>query len=295
MSSAYDLVRLANGSVTIRSNADGETFHPVAGPAAEAEALYVRQLDLARRIAGSTHEPFVIWDVGLGAAANPITALRAVSHIASTIHIVSFDRTTAALEFALDQREYLGYLAGFENTIGTLLSDGAVWFPHGELEIHWHVRLGDFPSLLRNGTSILRQAGNRAFPAPHVIFYDAFSPAKNPEMWTLPVWCDLWAFTAPGTHPCALATFSRSTIARVTMLRAGFGVGHGATVAGKEETTVAATRAELIQHPLDQAWLQKARKSHSAEPLLSPEYQQRPLSIESWAALLEHPQFSARQ
>ena len=49
----YSLVTLANGVRSIRSHAEAETFHPVIGPAAEAEALYVRQLDLAGRMAAA--------------------------------------------------------------------------------------------------------------------------------------------------------------------------------------------------------------------------------------------------
>ena len=46
MTVGYELVTLANGVVSVRSLACGETFHPVIGPAAEAEVLYVRQLRL---------------------------------------------------------------------------------------------------------------------------------------------------------------------------------------------------------------------------------------------------------
>src|SRR4051794_29287841 len=74
--SAYRLVRLASGAYSVRSVAHGETFHPVIGPVAEAEALYVGQLELRRQLATAAGE-FVIWDIGLGAAANPLTVIRA--------------------------------------------------------------------------------------------------------------------------------------------------------------------------------------------------------------------------
>ena len=35
----------------------------------------------------------MLWDVGLGAAANPITALRAMGGIKGSIHLLSFDHT----------------------------------------------------------------------------------------------------------------------------------------------------------------------------------------------------------
>ena len=74
----YQLVQLANGTHSLHSLAFGETFHPVIGPVAEAEALYVKQLQLRERLKHHTGE-FVIWDVGLGAAAmrtrrKPITS-----------------------------------------------------------------------------------------------------------------------------------------------------------------------------------------------------------------------------
>src|SRR5215470_15744393 len=98
----YRIVRLANGAHSVHSLAEGETFHPVVGPVAEAEALYVRQTRLAERIQQISGD-FVVWDVGLGAAANPITVLRATEHLPCSIRIVSFDHTLEPLQFALGQ------------------------------------------------------------------------------------------------------------------------------------------------------------------------------------------------
>jgi len=42
----------------------------------------------------------------------------------------------------------------------------------------------------------------------------------------------------------------------------------------------------------DRDWLQRARRSTSAEPLMQPEYRQRPLSDASWLSLQRHPQFA---
>src|SRR5467141_1434174 len=62
----YKLVKLPSGVHSVHSLAHKETFHPVIGPVAEAEALYVRQLQLRERVEKTGGE-FVIWDVGLGA------------------------------------------------------------------------------------------------------------------------------------------------------------------------------------------------------------------------------------
>ena len=84
--SGYKIVKLLNGVHSVHSLAHRETFHPVIGPVAEAEALYVRQLRLVERLehhAGS----FTIWDVGLGAAANALTVLRAERTRATAVRV----------------------------------------------------------------------------------------------------------------------------------------------------------------------------------------------------------------
>ena len=78
---------------------------------------------------------------------------------------------------------------------------------------------------------------------------------------------------------------------RVTLLLAGFFVGVGHATGKKEETTIAANLMSLIEQPLDQRWLDRARRSHSAEPMIESIYRIAPLSAESWERLQAHPQF----
>src|SRR5215831_1644979 len=101
--SGYKLVKLASGVHSVHSLAHQETFHPVIGPVAEAEALYVRQLGLVERLQRHSGE-FVIWDVGLGAAANALTVLHETRHVDTSIALVSFDNTIEPLKFALEHR-----------------------------------------------------------------------------------------------------------------------------------------------------------------------------------------------
>ena len=280
----YRIVKLANGAHSVHSLAHHETFHPVVGPVAEAEALYVRQLRLAERLQHHKGD-FVLWDVGLGAAANPITALRATRDIPCTIRLLSFDHTLEPLAFALQHRASLQYLAGYEPHLERLLRDRQCTFQDGAQTVKWEVHVADFPSLLT-------QPAARQFAQPHVIMFDAFSPATNPAMWTLPLFSNLFRLLAPD-RPCALPTYSRSTILRVTLLLAGFFVGVGHATGEKEETTIAANSLDLIAEPLDRRWLQRAHRSTSAEPLWEPVYRQARLSPTTWERLQQHPQFAS--
>jgi tRNA U34 5-methylaminomethyl-2-thiouridine-forming methyltransferase MnmC len=276
----YKLVRLANGTFSIHSLAEQETFHPVVGPVAEAQALYIRQLKLRERLQAHAGE-FVIWDVGLGAGGNVLSVFQATADLPCPLRVVSFDRTTEALSFALEHAAELGYVEPYRGPAQDLLRLGRAAFRNGAQSALWELRLGDFPSFLRGAPSA---------PAPHAILFDAFSPAKNPAMWSAPFFADLFRWLDPG-RPCAMPTYSRSTLLRVTLLLAGFYVGIGHATGEKEETTLAANTPALLDQPLPRAWLRRARHSRSAEPLWEPVYRQAPLKPATWEKLNQHPQF----
>ena len=279
----YQIVKLAGGVHSIHSLQYGETLHPSVGPVAEAEALYVRQLRLLERLRAH-HGEFVVWDIGLGAAANALTIFRATQKLDCSIHLLSFDCTLEPLRFALEHKETLGYLVGYEPQLRKLLKAGQARFDNGPQRVQWDLHLGDFPALLT-------QPAAQNLAKPHVIMFDAYSPARNPAMWTLPLFANLFLLLDP-QRPCALPTYSRSTMLRTTLLLAGFFVGVGQATGRKEETTIAANTLKLLENPLDARWLQRARRSHSAEPLREPEYRQAPLSIATWESLHRHPQFN---
>jgi len=313
---SYCLVYLRNGACSIRALAEAETFHPVIGPAMEAEVLYARQLRLPERVREASGE-FVIWDVGLGAAANALTVIRLVRESLkgkpAQLRLISFDQTTDAAAFALKHGAELGYVAGYESTLAELIKTRSVKFGDDWLQVEWTLERGDFPAMLKSragvspaqrtlqreqkttGTASLSPGAGRrdacpTLSAPHAILFDPHSPKKNPAMWTAPLFADLFRRLDPH-RPCALATYTRSTMARVTMLLGGFFVGVGHPSGLKEETTVAANRIDLLDEPLDRRWLERAKCSHSAEPLSGPVYRQAPLPPETWERLRQHPQF----
>ena len=285
MTGDYHLVQLASGAKTLFSASYGEKMHPGLGPAAEADLLYVRQLQICQRMQSGAGE-FVVWDIGLGGAANAIALLRATREISGQLRIISFDNTAEPLEFALKNAAALDYLLGYETQLVGLLEKRHAAFQSGKLTVTWEFHFGDFPLLLKS------EIGNRKseIPKPHAIFYDAFSPAKNPAMWTLPVFADLFRALDPA-RPCALTTYSRSTLIRATLLLAGFFVGVGHATGMKEETTIAANDLSLIAEPLNARWLERAFRSASAEPLREPVYSRAPLAPDTADKLRRHPQF----
>jgi len=279
---AYQLVQLHDGTCSVRSVAHRETMHPGLGPVAEARVLYVEQLRLVERL--QTHRgEFVIWDFGLGAAANVLTVLRALQGMKVPVQVVSFDHTLEPLRFAYRHRAALPYFADYETAVEQLLTDGQATGGSGPESVRWLLRVTDLPAFLE-------QTAANSLPKPHVVLFDPWSPARNPDMWTAPLFANLHRLLDP-SRPCVLPTYSRSTLLRVSLLLAGFWVGTGRAIGRKEETTLAANRSDWIELPLDRRWLERAERSQSAEPLWEPVYRQAPLSSVTREKLRQHPQF----
>jgi queuine tRNA-ribosyltransferase len=265
VSDQFSLVTVASGARSLRSLAHGETFHPVVGPMAEARGLHVGQsrlVERARELAATggaeNAEPFVIWDIGLGAAANAVAVLEAFQGEAApapAVELHSFDCTLEPLAFARDHAEELGYLAPWRPALDALLANATATL--GSLT--WHLHLGDFQQTIAAPESLLA-------PPPHAILYDPYSPTANPGMWTLEHFTRLRAALA-AVRPCTLTSYSRSTAVRVTLALAGFHLGRGTATGEKDETTIAATRRSLLTAPLGQAWLGRVERSTKGAPL----------------------------
>jgi len=241
----FELVTVPGGARSLRSREHGETFHPGIGPMEEARALHVAQHRLAGRMRAG--EEFVIWDVGLGAGANALAVVEAVTAMgtaAAQVELRSFDQTLEPLRFALKHAEELGYPARWRREIEELLTEGKVEIGR----VAWRMEPGDFRE----------RVGDCAGPGPRAVLFDPYSPAANPGMWTREVF---HAIRERVDEDCTLTTYSRSTVTRAGLLRAGWYVGRGAATGGKTETTVAATRLGELREPLRRDWLERVRRS----------------------------------
>ena len=218
---------------------------------AEARSLHVAQSRLLER-SRSESQPLIVWDVGLGAAANAIAVLEAWEKQTTALELHSFDSTLEPLGFARTHAAELGYLERWRGVLDTLVENGAAQIG----AVRWTLHLGDFRKLV----------GAAPAPAPHAILYDPYSPAANPGMWTLEHFTRLRAALDPA-RPCTLTSYSRSTAVRVTLALAGFHPGIGRATGENNETTVAATHRELLHAPLGVDWLERVRRSTRGGPL----------------------------
>ena len=268
----FEIVTTSAGAISIRDNVTREIMHNPVGPWAEANALYIDQSRLGERLRSGQTQELVIFDVGLGAAANAVAILHCARQIPGhcPLKIVSFERDLALLKFALAHVEQFPHLQAFVPALNQLMAQG-FW---SEGNVRWELRFGDYPELIKREPS---QA--------NLIFFEPYSPTKNPEMWSLDTFTKTFQRCAP--DGATLITYSCATPVRVALLLAGFYVGVGAASGLKAETTQAGRARTDIDVPLGQSWLERWGRSHTPNAAgVGPERLD-----EVKRSVLNHPQF----
>lgn len=276
----FEIVTTTAGAISIKCCEVNEIMHNPVGPWPEANALYIQPSRLKERLATGQGD-FVVYDVGLGAAANALAAL----HVARAnlrenasprrLHLVSFERDLRLLEFALAHADQFEHFQGFETAIRTLLDERR----YEEPGILWELHEGDF----------LKELSEKHSAKAHLIFFDPYSPKKNSDMWSTQAFTQLRAFCQDDSEGALLMTYSQATPIRVALLAAGFYVGVGESTGKKESTTQAATTPALLSKPLGREFLGRWERSQSRVP-----YGMTDADLPGLGALLEaHPQFNS--
>ena len=256
----FELVTLRNGTRAVRHTGHGEVMHPSVGPWQEAQALYVAQSQLAEKLQ-KDGPPLHLWDVGLGAGTNAVAALTCARELGERqrrqLKVVSFEVDLAPLRLALADSEGFPFLQPFAEA-GQALATTQRW-REGRLE--WELHLGDAAALWRE-----REQPYGSWELADIVFFDPFSPASSPAMWTPSAFQLLRTHAREDSEGCTLFTYSAATPTRVSLLLGGFFVGAGIATGMKKETTVAATRRESLREPLDERWLARWERSTAQGP-----------------------------
>ena len=278
----YEVHIAHEGFASIRQVSSGEIMHLRTPPMEEACSLYVEQSGLAERVCLTKTNPLVIWDVGLGAAANSMAAIRCYEEQAALgpvrpMHIVSFENDLDSLRLALRHDDKFSYLR--HGGPAGILRRGQ-WQSKQHAGLSWQLVAGDF----------LETVAGAPAP-PDLIFYDMFSSKTHREQWTIEIFRRL--FAACAGRATELFTYTHSTAARAALLAAGFYVAQGRPAGTKEETTIAFTPAALgspfvrSYQLLAAEWVGRWNRSHAKFPaeVLADER----LAFER--QILEHQQF----
>lgn len=232
----YEVHVAPEGFASIRQISSGETMHSRTLPSEEARLLYIEQSRLAERLrAGGDRgvAPLIVWDVGLGAAANAMGAIHcyeaqaAAGGVVRSMQLVSFENDLDSLRLAFSNSRDFPYLR--HSGPAEIMKSGR-WQSKEFPGLSWTLVAGDF---LENIT----EAKASVDPAPEVIFYDPFSGNSDGRLWTLDAFQPLRVACAG--RNTELFTFSASTAVRATLLAAGWYVARGRGIGDRAETTIA--------------------------------------------------------
>ena len=258
----YQIEAFAHNQNSIRDLEAGEQMHSSIGPWTEANLVYIQPSHLKERLLtpalSEAHIPLVIYDVGLGIAANALAAIDVFLNIQPSrdLHLISFENKISGIQFALEHIDDFPFLKTYEHLVLSLIQDRKMTLAQGGRTLHWELREGDF-----------REQLSSCSPA-EIIFYDFYSPKTCPELWGYQTFKLLFESTKKRRddhRETTLYTYCSSTAARAAMMLAGFYVGHGPATPSKRETTIASTFIENLNRPLDLRWLEKWHRS--AKPL----------------------------
>lgn len=211
----------------------GDVYHSAAGGPAQARAVFLAGNDLPQRWQG--RERFVILETGFGLGLNFLAtwaAWAADPQGATTLHFVSVEKHPfSADDLAIAHAAWPEFAA---------LS--------AELRTHWPPLLpGVHRLLLAGGKLILTLvfgdacATLKKIDAKVDAFYlDGFSPAKNPELWSPPLFKAIARLAAPGA---TLATWSVAAAVRQGLAAVEFDLEKRPGFAGKRDMLVGRYRS----------------------------------------------------
>ncbi|GAB2854129.1 tRNA (5-methylaminomethyl-2-thiouridine)(34)-methyltransferase MnmD [Hymenobacter ruber] len=195
--------RTADGSATLFVPALNEHYHSQHGARQESAHVFIRHglLPLLPATA-ETGQPLRILEIGLGTGLNALLTLDAAQAAGAAIEYDGLETfplppaVVAALQPEWDER-------------GTPLKELFA-------ELHaapWNVPVEVLPGFRLHKLHQSLQAA--ALPASHyhLIYFDAFAPEKQPELWSEAVFAQLFAAAAPGAvlvSYCAQGQFRRN-------------------------------------------------------------------------------------
>lgn len=193
----------ADGSHTVAIPGKNITYHSHHGAIAESMHVYI-EAGLLPIINLFPKKQIHILEIGFGTGLNALLSLREAIKYKQPVHY------TAIELFPLTEKEI------------TQINHGICLSMENEfLQLHassWEndTRINDFFTLHKKKSSLLEL---KELPSIDCIYFDAFAPTDQPELWTQAVFENLYRYLSPhGT----LVTYCSKSVIRKTIEAAGF-------------------------------------------------------------------------
>lgn len=248
----YQLEELHPGIMTFRHKATGELLHGSVGPEKEARELYLASSGLLQCSA----ETCVVFDVGLGCGAQLFALLNFMfspNAQCRTLRIFSFDLEKEGLRAILKNAQHFSYIMPHIEFLARACKSDEVSFTTPEQRsIVWTFVPGDFRE------TVLQPQLKDSSLKVDAIFYDFFSPASHPWLWTLELFSKLHGYAHSRTR---LVTYSSATCVKAALAGAGWFVGQTIASGKKSKSILAAGSVSELEDPLPSSFLSTFERS----------------------------------
>lgn len=228
--SPWSIIPFENGTRSLAHPDQGnEPMHSKIGPEQESLQVYFSQSPWQ---CPKTADHPILWDVGLGTAANVCVSLREINQrrLLKHIQIESFESDPSGLRAAITN-QLLPEYGSFKAVFDSLLSQGEAEFSFSNhLRVRWKLHIGDFMKCFSLAD------------APSIIYYDFFSPKICPELWSQSTFEKIVSYTKQHLNrppSTTLVTYCAASAVRKNLKQAGFQVEIGTGTNAKRETTIA--------------------------------------------------------
>lgn len=274
----YTIEKLDNGVISFRHIQSGEILHGSVGPEKEARELYIEASGLSE-----CHKTAVtIYDVGTGCAAQLLALLDFLMEncFIRNLKVFSFDLEKDGIAAVLAAQDT--FPAAHRHRLflqKALESSQFQWKFENGSRLEWNFIEGDFRETLAR----MKDDNNEK---ADFIFYDFFSPASHPWLWTYELFTVLKAQSNSDT---CFVTYSSATCVKAALLAAGWYVGTTIASGKKARSIFAATSLNHVRAPLPAKFISTFRMSD--KPFCDAETQKTKAIISE--KINEHPQFKS--
>lgn len=222
----HSLVTTEDGSVTLFSEAFQEACHSTSGAKTETILHYIEGCKILAK--AEIHDPLIILEVGFGLGIGFLTTLEKMP-AGKNWHFISMELDRDLLQWFSDQHPELN-LKWKGNLLETTRDNFKLTIIQGDARI-------TIPEYLKNHPIKV-----------HAIYQDAFSPKRNPALWTKEWFTLLKTYSHPDV---TLSTYSASGSIRKSLHETGWGVQKGEKFGPKRTSTRAvlncATDPEILE------------------------------------------------
>lgn len=210
------IIQTRDGSHTISIPEMNVTYHSIHGAIRESRHVFI-EAGLHYLINQSTNQPISLFEMGFGTGLNAFLTAIESEKLRKQIHYTTIDQ----FPLSIAETNSLNYTA--------ILSDKDLFQKIQDSNWEEDVMLSDFFTLRKEENNLINYSTNQPF---NLIYYDAFAPSAQPELWTKEVFEKMHHLLKPNG---IVVTYCSKGDVRRAMIAAGFEVKKLTGPPGKRE------------------------------------------------------------